>query len=69
MEVGTCTRFPAGWWTYEFCYKRLIRQFHEGEGAVEHILGRYRARHGNGAGPLLRDCPGKAGCVGSSLIA
>lgn len=26
---GTCIEASAGWWTYEICYKKEVRQFHE----------------------------------------
>lgn len=36
-----CIFIPHNWWSYEFCYGRWIRQFHEEKGVVhaEYILG------------------------------
>ena len=31
---GTCVRKAEGWWTYEVCFGKEVRQFHVGDFAV-----------------------------------
>ncbi|GJP47106.1 hypothetical protein CLOM_g6341 [Closterium sp. NIES-68] len=50
MKGLPCFYRQDGWWTYEFCYKKHIRQMHieqqDGENKVtmDFVLGRYSAR-------------------------
>lgn len=40
--TGKCFQMPAGWWTYELCWEKMVRQVHiPKENEVEIILGRY----------------------------
>jgi len=45
IEEGECLKNTFGWWTYEFCYRRHIRQYHMENGEVIEesvsILGEY----------------------------
>jgi hypothetical protein len=44
MEFENCFYMNNGWWTYEFCYKKHIKQFHQTqEGLTEtvYFLGQY----------------------------
>ena len=37
----TCVAMPAGWWTYEMCFGKQLRQFHaEGTTSTQYILGK-----------------------------
>ncbi|CAK9297193.1 unnamed protein product [Gordionus sp. m RMFG-2023] len=41
---GPCLKKSDGWWTYEFCYKRFIRQYHLHDGEIrgmQTILGSF----------------------------
>ncbi|KAI9593053.1 hypothetical protein BDF19DRAFT_177215 [Syncephalis fuscata] len=46
--AGSCIYNNQGWWTYEFCYGKSIRQIHEPiddtDEAVTHELGKYSKR-------------------------
>ena len=38
---GQCWTLREGWWTYEWCYDKWVRQFHEDKGIFlsEYLLG------------------------------
>jgi len=42
--AGKCLRRIEGWWIFEFCYGKYVRQYHEEEKKVstEYYLGRYK---------------------------
>lgn len=27
--IGKCLKFVEGWWTYEYCHRQYVRQYHE----------------------------------------
>ena len=39
MEEGPCLIYNKGWWTYEFCYGKLIKQYHVGDDEEQAIHG------------------------------
>lgn len=41
IHVGGCLRFDSGWWSYEFCPGKFLRQFHKEQEAIasEFFLG------------------------------
>jgi hypothetical protein len=41
IHTGGCLRFDSGWWSYEFCPGKFLRQFHKEQEAVasEYFLG------------------------------
>lgn len=46
VDARTCVKRNEGWWTYEFCFGRSIRQYHrdsEGKVTAEFSLGQYDA--------------------------
>eukprot|EP00899_Mesostigma_viride_P025009 jgi/Mesvir1/5693/Mv15708-RA.1 len=40
---GACFFRVDGWWTYEFCFKKAVRQFHQEKDAIsaQYVLGEY----------------------------
>lgn len=52
---GTCLYRMDGWWTYEFCYKRHVRQYHRdphtGQDTVSFMLGTWVEGGATRAGP------------------
>ncbi|KAK2178083.1 hypothetical protein NP493_563g02001 [Ridgeia piscesae] len=48
MEEGPCLHYSQGWWDYEFCYGKHIRQFHMEDGKIHSdviFLGHYESEY------------------------
>lgn len=63
---GVCLLYAEGWWTYKWCYKGDIRQFHpdeQGQVTVDWSLGQYDA-----AGQAQRVRPGTLSMPGVGQV-
>jgi len=50
--AGSCFYRVEGWWTYEFCYQKHFKQFHQENNVntAEFMLGLYASENGQGDG-------------------
>jgi len=59
---GSCFYRVEGWWTYEFCYRKAVKQFHQENGVntAEFVLGvnNVKAKQASDKASCMDRCPG-----------